>query len=111
MAVERLNALLSPPVGNAPERGRVPPGRAASPERESREHEPGAARSRGSRYRVDDAYRAYAESRNNLPPSRGGGEAGEARRTRSSELLSSMIHQMGGGATSSAKGVFVDIAV
>lgn len=111
MAVAAINALLSPPVGTGSERPRVPPGRGAGPERESRDHEPGGARSGGTRYRVDDAYRAYSESRNNAPPSRTNGESGELRRVRSSELLSSMIHQMGGSATSSAKGVFVDIAV
>lgn len=111
MAADRIIALLSPPVGTAPERSGVPPGRPATADRESREHESGAARSGSTRYRVDDAYRAYTESRNNAPSSRANGESGEVRRIRSSELLSSMIHQMGGGVMSSAKGVFVDIAV
>lgn len=111
MAIEAINALLSPPVGTGSERARVPPGRGASPERESRDEAPGAARSGGARYRVDDAYRDYAERRNNAPSSRTGNDFGEGRGVRSSELLNSMIHQMGGSATSSAKGVFVDIAV
>jgi hypothetical protein len=59
------------------------------------------------RYRVDAAYRAYQRSRA-APPS----DRERSLRTASSaELLSSMIHQMGGAHTSSAKGTFVDISI
>ena len=112
MAVDSINTpLLGSPLGTGPERAGVPPGRGANPERESREQAPGTTQDGNARYRVDDAYRAYAESRKNAPPPRADRESGDPRRFRSAELLGSMIHQMGGGVTSSAKGMFVDIAI
>ena len=110
MVADSINLLLPQPPGTSPDRAGVPP-RAANPHRESREHDSGATPGGGSRYRVDDAYRAYAQSRNDAPPPRTDGGFADTRRVRSSELLTSMIHQMGGGITSSAKGVYVDIAV
>ena len=111
MAVDRINSLTSYPVRPLPDRARVATGHAEAPDRESRPYESAEARSERNRYRVDDAYRAYTKNRSTSPPPRSDRETGETRKISSAELLSSMIHQMGGGATSSAKGVFVDIAV
>lgn len=60
------------------------------------------------RYRVDAAYRAY--ERSSPPPLASAGEI-SARKISSADLLASMIHQMGGAQTSSAKGAFVDISI
>ena len=110
MAVEGINSLTNFPTLAVPERARAASGHAESAARESRAYDSAEARSERTRYRVDDAYRAYSKNRNASPP-RSDRESGETRKISSAELLSSMIHQMGGGVTSSAKGVFVDIAV
>lgn len=112
MAVETINSLASYPLRPLPERPRIASGRdATAPDRESAQHGSADARNERGRYRVDDAYRAYSGNRRAEPPPRTAGDFGETRKISSAELLNSMIHQMGGGVTSSAKGVFVDIAV
>jgi hypothetical protein len=110
MAVDRIHSLTSYPAPPLSDRVRAATGQAAAPDRESRQYESAEARNERSRYRVDDAYRAYTGNHRSPPP-RTDSETGETRKISSAELLSSMIHQMGGGVTSSAKGVFVDIAV
>jgi hypothetical protein len=62
-----------------------------------------------TRYRVDAAYRSYQ------PPADGvatpSAASGRLRKIGSAALLNSMIHQMGGALTSSARGTFVDISI
>ena len=112
MALERVNPLTILPARPVPRPAHVTTGRAAAPNREPRE-QPGSEQARNgrNRYRVDDAYRDYARNRNASSPVQTDSQSGGIKKISSAELLNSMIHQMGGGVTSSAKGVFVDIAV
>jgi len=73
--------------------------------------EPTGDRGVRDRYRVDAAYRSYQRtSAPTSPRDVVGGRPG-LRKFSSADMLDTMIHQMGGGLTSSAKGTFVDIAV
>lgn len=63
------------------------------------------------RYRVDSAYRTYQYDARPETPAEPGIRRSEARKISSADLLTSMIHHMGGAATSHSKGMFVDIAI
>jgi len=64
-----------------------------------------------TRYRVDSAYRTFQYEAARQPSQQTGAATARMRRISSADLLASMIHQMGGGATSNTKGMFVDIAI
>ena len=66
---------------------------------------------RRARYGVYYAYRCYHRSRAATTPRDAVGSRSGLRKFSSADLLDTMIHQMGGGLTPSAKGTFVDIAV
>jgi hypothetical protein len=68
-----------------------------------------AKRRANPRYRVDAAYRTYQPPANNEAMQ--SAASGRLRKIGSAALLNSMIHQMGGALTSSARGTFVDISI
>jgi len=110
--VERLTALTSFPAERFLDKAGTGAGGIGADRREASAEGANAERDNKVRYRVDDAYKTYTQQDDHQPPrhSDSPGVSGP-RKFSSAELLDSMIHQMGGAATSSAKGVFVDIAV
>lgn len=113
--MDSINALTSLPARSIPARKPGPPAAAGPAIVGVGADEHAGERARAgvnrNRYRVDEAYRSYHEPRTKSQAPRSATAGGEAVRISSAELLESMIHQMGGAAMPSAKGVFVDIAV
>ena len=64
-----------------------------------------------SAYRIDQTYRQYTDQVPRWPSNSQPNMAGRSIQLASSDLLDSMIHQMGGAVTSTTKGIYVDISI